>query len=280
MDSTFSNADFFDNAAKNAMINFIVFILISLASAPIEPGLNQNELIVWNVGQGLWVTYIDNSTCHHFDIGGEKSNARHIKKSLQAHCLNKKNLAYFSHWDWDHIGLSMMAKSWLPNLCIQIWPQGHSAYNKKTYLSSLGECKAKALTTEIVELKFQIETKYKPNQMSRVFVINDEILLPGDSSSDMEKKWREQISERNQIRILVLGHHGSQSSTSSHTLSKLPYVKAGVSSSNPKRYGHPHRQVLQRLYKFRIPIIKTVSWNSLHFILKSTRLRARFTTKH
>jgi len=248
---------------------------------PIDPGLSQSEFIVWNVGQGLWVTYIDSSTCHHFDIGGEKNKTKFLKKSLREHCLNKINFAYFSHWDWDHIGLAQIAKSWLPNLCIKVWPQGSSNFRKKNTLSTLGECHSGPLIPEIVELTFETQARYKPNQLSRIFLINNEILLPGDSPVDMEKKWREQISDRNQIRILVLGHHGSKTSTSPLTLNKLLHLKAGIASSNPRRYGHPHQLVLKRLRKSHVPVIKTVSWNSLHFLsAKRTRPRASLTTKH
>ena len=55
--------------------------------------------IVWNVGQGQWVSYIDIDKCYHFDAGGEFFD----KRKFQKHCKNKYNAFSFSHWDWDHI---------------------------------------------------------------------------------------------------------------------------------------------------------------------------------
>ncbi len=262
------------------MSKFLLFICVFLKTYSIEPGLNHNELVIWNVGQGLWVTYISLGVCHHFDMGGDKTKAKLFMKNLKVHCQDKVNFAYFSHWDWDHINLSRMAKTNLPNLCIQANPQGLSSERKKFFLSGINQCPANSLSPEIAELKVNMNPRNRPNQMSRTYILNNEILLPGDSPMDMEKKWREQISTRNKIRILVLGHHGSRTSTSPMTLKILPHLTASIASSNPQRYGHPHTLTLQRLKKAHVPAIKTVSWNSLHFLLTGPRLRPGLTTKH
>jgi metal-dependent hydrolase (beta-lactamase superfamily II) len=57
------------------------------------------QLIVWNVGQGQWVTIIYPTQCLHFDVGGETAPFRKVIKS----CKEKSNKIFLSHGDWDHL---------------------------------------------------------------------------------------------------------------------------------------------------------------------------------
>ncbi len=114
------------------MVNFLLFAFVFVKAIPVDSGLYHSELIVWNVGQGLWVTYISGGICHHFDIGGEKNKMYLFIDSLKNHCASNLNYAYFSHWDWDHINLAPAARKSLPNLCIKIMPQGRPNSKKDT----------------------------------------------------------------------------------------------------------------------------------------------------
>lgn len=253
------------------MINFFALFLTLLPSFQLNSGLTYSELVAWDVGQGLWVTYVTPDTCHHFDMGGERAKAYKLEKSIKIHCSQRQNQAYFSHWDWDHINLALLAKIWLPNLCIKVWPQGIGILRKQNFLFQIKECRQGQIPPEINELKFPINTNLKPNQLSRIFVLNNEVLLAADSPANMEAKWRDKLSNTNKIRILILGHHGSKTSTTPQTLNKLPNLKASVASSNPTYYGHPHAKVTRLLNKYHIPIIKTFSWASLHIFLNLPR---------
>jgi competence protein ComEC len=68
-------------------------------------------------------------------------------------------------------------------------------------------------------------------------------------------------------RILVLGHHGSRTSTSSLLLDHLPRLTAAVSSARFRKYGHPHARVRRDLAKRHIPLLRTEEWGNLHFEL-------------
>ncbi|MEK7393992.1 MAG: hypothetical protein AAB214_15635, partial [Fibrobacterota bacterium] len=48
-------------------------------------------------------------------------------------------------------------------------------------------------------------------------------------------------------QVLVVGHHGSKHSTSSAWLGLVHTREAILSYGATNRYGHPHRQVLERL---------------------------------
>jgi competence protein ComEC len=99
------------------------------------------------------------------------------------------------------------------------------------------------------------------NAQTHVILFSD-ILIPGDSPQAQENIWRHQpwIS---QTRILLLGHHGSQTSTSQELLRALPRLKLGISSARWARYHHPHSAVELRLRKANVPLIRTEDWGNI-----------------
>jgi competence protein ComEC len=82
----------------------------------------QRWLIVWNVGQGQFVTMTDESGCWHFDIGGEFAPW----KSVMSECRGRRNFVSLSHWDWDHVGMVAAAARFLPNMCLLFPPPGEN----------------------------------------------------------------------------------------------------------------------------------------------------------
>jgi competence protein ComEC len=96
-------------------------------------------------------------------------------------------------------------------------------------------------------------------------------LLPGDSTREAELIWRHQLAAhkiQNKIHVIVLGHHGSKTSTSDELLDSLgDSVLMGVTSARKKRYGHPHKTVTKRLQKNSISTFSTEAWGTIRFEL-------------
>lgn len=204
----------------------------------------KEKLIVWSVGQGQMITYVTPSHCHHFDMGGENFP----KKKIFKICRSKKNQVRYSHWDLDHINFSSYSQRIFPSLC-----RAH----KKTYLpkskrklnliQKIPVCK-KITSKFITEVKLPDKANPKTsNEKSRIFIIKKQILIPGDSTQKMEKFWVPLIKDS--IQLLILGHHGSKSSTSHLLLDFLPHINIAIASSRKKKYSHPHEDVKNRLKK-------------------------------
>jgi competence protein ComEC len=215
-----------------------------------EDPSSRTEFIVWNVGQGSWATFRHPETCHHFDAGGE----RNPSKKVRTHCRWVANSLSFSHWDLDHIRLAPDAAKSLPGACIAHWPAGPHAKSKQKYMKGW--------------LKPQGST---PNAASRVFVLSRSILLPGDSTDSEERAWALNGDQLNEVRLLVLGHHGSRTSTSGRLLKALPRLRQAVASARSKKYGHPHKEVADRLKSFGIALLRTEDWGDLRFEIKCYR---------
>lgn len=221
----------------------------------------KNFLVVWNVGQGQWATQVQAKHCLHFDMGGEKnplSKVRHL-------CASKKNFIYLSHWDWDHISFALKARKSLPDSCLLLPPLGTSSFRKMKILKAYPLCAPEEATRDgVQELTSNLDSTKKSNDLSHVLLIRNQWLIPGDSGSGQEKIWSE-VSEIRQTKFLLLGHHGSRTSTSEILLQALPVLKMAIASARFEKYGHPHQEVALRLRRHQVPLLKTEDWGNLWF---------------
>ncbi len=232
-----------------------MFPLLLFAAVPINLD-REKEFIVWNVGQGLWSTLVEPSKCLHFDMGGEYMPL----KPVQELCYEKQNIIFLSHEDWDHIGFVKKVARTLPKTCL-VPPHTTKKSFTKSLVKSLLPCPEIPLVQKI-DLNF-----YKTTNDSSRIIETENILLPGDSTACMEKKWCYLLKGIDRVRVLVLGHHGSQTSTSQHLLDKLSHLKLSIASAREQRYGHPHAIVRKRLKKNGIPLLRTEDWGHIRIQL-------------
>ena len=255
------------------LISLLVLVLTLSLSTPVAPGLRP-YLIVWNVGQGQWSTLTTDSRCLHYDMGGER-----FPFAVAKLCRQKQNWVYFSHWDQDHISFALSAKRSLPNLCVAAWPGGAGTPRKKEWLSRLPSCDPpisspilQAVSPDVREVPFnetEAQEKNKSrktsNLASRIFSVANQVLISGDSPSRAEKVWVPHLTDEQtrSLTILVLGHHGSRTSTSEALLDHLPHLRLAIASARRHRYGHPHAETIERLRLHGIPILSTDNWGSV-----------------
>jgi competence protein ComEC len=116
------------------------------------------------------------------------------------------------------------------------------------------------------------------NDWSRVFTVtyhdqsqpnrSTRVVVPGDSPIKEERQWLHGLGAfapgvRAAADFLILGHHGSRTSTGLDLLKSLPRLRGAIASARRARYGHPHREVELRLRKFRVPLLKIEDWNNI-----------------
>jgi len=130
----------------------------------------------------------------------------------------------------------------------------------------------KRATSYVTEVDFKILPTQDRNLLSRVYLIRGfkrSILIPGDSPAPAEKIWLPQllpILNGQPIEVLILGHHGSYTSTSEDLLQKLS-PKVGIASARKRRYGHPHKIIEKRLRDYEASILSTEFWGTFIFQL-------------
>ena len=245
-------------------LSLVVFMLIFFKLQTLQAPGNINLWVVWDIGQGQWVTHILPATCIHYDIGGEPGTFSRVRASLIKFCGTKENRISLSHWDFDHyLNLPAVART-LPKVCWETLPR-YEIYKKsaqKIIALKLPFCQTPVDLVQVT--KWQPLTAHSTNDSSIVH-LEQKVLLPGDSTIREEKVWSHDLKSIEQVKVLVLGHHGSGSSTGDVLLHHLPNLKFAVSSARYARYRHPNIFTRQRLQRSKIPLLRTEDWGSIWF---------------
>lgn len=229
-------------------LGFCAIILVPKTAAPDWAKM----FVVWNVGQGQWLTYIDADKCLHFDMGGERADLRLIRKF----CGDRLNQLWLSHGDWDH--LNLIRKSSLPGLClVSRRPRLHSRA-KRRMVDPIENCERFEPPVSVWAPPASEKTS---NGQSLVTVANG-ILISGDSSQAQEKKWAWH-KDLTPVKTLVAGHHGSRTSSGEFLLKQLPNLGQAIASCRKARYGHPHFETEERFRRRNVPLITTEDWGNL-----------------
>jgi competence protein ComEC len=101
----------------------------------------------------------------------------------------------------------------------------------------------------------------KPNTMSCVIRVQDSggrsTLLTGDIEAAQERDLVERFGPRLRSNVLLVPHHGSQTSSTAEFLSAVAPEHAVVQAGYRGRFGHPHPAVLARYAAKGIAVVRT-----------------------
>jgi competence protein ComEC len=101
----------------------------------------------------------------------------------------------------------------------------------------------------------------KPNAMSCVVRVSDaaghSALLTGDIEADQEAELVERLGPALHSDILLIPHHGSQTSSTAAFLAAVQPRLAVAQVGYRSRFGHPHPAVLARYAAAGIPVVRT-----------------------
>jgi len=81
-------------------------------------------------------------------------------------------------------------------------------------------------------------------------------LFTGDISKKIESKFVEQHTDID-VDVLQIAHHGSNTSSGEKYLVAASPDLGIIQVGNKNRYGHPHKDVLARIARLRIPVLRT-----------------------
>ncbi|RME16872.1 MAG: hydrolase, partial [Bdellovibrio sp.] len=229
-----------------------LFLILILWSQTTQQHVPFPLFAIWNVGQGLWTSLITNESCLHIDVGGEKINWHQILLS----CKSKQNEVFLTHNDWDHMSFLKPLSQKILKTCYHYKPlPPYTSSRKRKIIRHIKKCKTQQNKLIFSIYPFKTNFLSSSNAQSAVYIAYNQILIPGDSPQQQEKIWAPRIPRG--IKILLLGHHGSASSTSKKLLQHLPQLNVAISSARKRKYGHPHFLVIQRLKANHIPLLKT-----------------------
>lgn len=103
------------------------------------------------------------------------------------------------------------------------------------------------------------------------------MLLTGDVESKGEEALYEELKRRQimDISVLKAAHHGSRNSTSEELLALLAPELTVISSGRDNRYGHPHKELLERLEASGTYIVQTARSGAVTVTGRGGKIRIR-----
>lgn len=243
--------------------------LLFIGSERPPPG--RAEIHVLDVGQGLSVLVRTQSHDLLYDAGPRYGRfdigERVVVPSLRRLGTRQLDLLLLSHADSDHAG---GAQAVLRSLPVRRMLSGEA---QALDLPAVEDCRP-GERWRWDEVRFETWRWLRAgdgNQASCVLAVEaagERILLTGDLDSAAEQAL---LGSRFNPRSdwLLLGHHGSRTSTSAAFLSAVAPSAALVSRSAHNPFGHPHSEVLHRLDEAGIPLYDTARDGALRIALGS-----------
>ena len=190
------------------------------------------RVIFFNVGQGdsiLIHSPLENRTVL-IDTGPPSSYLQ-LRNSLYAQSVYELDLLILSHNDADHSGnLEALKKDFRVK---EVWD---NTMNKSSF-DSLSMLQLNEISDEFNDNDRSLILAFAMNEIS--------FLFSGDASARVEEKAAEQLNET--IDVCKIAHHGSKTSTSTKFLDQVGCRLAIISAGVSNRYGHPHKEVIERL---------------------------------
>lgn len=233
-----------------------------------------------DVGQGdaiLVTAKSGNMIVDSGDLSDESQKS--LENYLKAANITSFKYAVFTHTDSDHIGSAdyIVNNYDVENVIMPNYDSDTDVFdrlltaleNKNVNTILIGEdrehCEQSGYTFYLGSMLMTVlaPTKdYKDaNEMSVVLKCSygeTSVMLTGDaeekSEEDMLKKWGRAMLD---CDVLKIGHHGSDSSTTEEFLNAVSPSIAVISCGEGNKYGHPHREIMDRLEAAGVTILRT-----------------------
>lgn len=255
---------------------FLTIIIITLLS-----GCDKNSLLkihIIDVGQGDSILIQTPNDTNILVDGGDEDSSLIIKKFLNQKKVNKIDFIIATHPDTDHIGSldSIINKFnvsdiYMPNLQV----------DSTSYYNLIEACENNNISPKFlskgntIELDNNIKitilspsyTHLDNNSNSIVFKLeykDKSFLFTGDCTEENEMEIIREY-DLEDIDFLKVSHHGSKNSSTSEFLKEVSPDVAAISCGYRNKYGHPHKETINRLSIENISIYRTDEQSHLSF---------------
>ena len=243
------------------------------------------KVVFFDIGQGSSV-FIETPQHTQILVDGGPSNKIVEKLGREMPFFSRSvDLIISTHPDFDHLaGLVEVLKSYRVEGVGWTGVKGRTAEFEEFMIETDQEGAEKIILKkgEIIRvgrnLKIEVLAPLKDfagrevkdyNSSSLVLKVSygqTDFLLTGDSPVSIEKELVEKMKDKLDVEILQVGHHGSKSSTSQVWLEATSPEIAVIQVGKDNRYGHPNQEVLERLEKYGIKILRTDQDGDIKFL--------------
>ena len=242
-------------------------LLLSVGLSWIEPKLENYRVTVLDVGQGQSILIQSGGSYYLVDCGGDTGEiaADAAAQALLSQGVTRLDGLILTHYDDDHAGgvealLSRIDTDtlYLPDIALENGIRMNLEHAYKEQIQWITNKTQIDGDTWQISL-FPGEKSEDDNESSMCILFqreNCDILITGDRSAAGERQLLKE-TELPELEFLVVGHHGSGSSTSFDLLAATKPKIAAISVGADNPYGHPDTGVLKRLYLFNCGVYRT-----------------------
>lgn len=219
---------------------------------------------------------------------GENDYGEAVTQKLRSYGVNHLSFAVGTHPHSDHIGGLDVVLSEIDTDVIYMPDFGA---NTKSYDDLLDVIEAGNISAEIPEIGDVIynedgvrvkvlyngdgaEDANNASIVLRVTYGEDALLLTGDAETPVENQLL-QAGEDITANLYKFGHHGSSTSNSAAFLEAVAPEFGVVSCGKDNDYGHPHREIRQRVKKYGIALYRTDEMGDILFASEGTGWETR-----
>lgn len=248
----------------------------------IDVGQGDSILILTPEGHSILIDAGDTSTA------SKQAIKDCLEKNLPKNSDNEQILDYaiFTHPDADHIGGAQVIMEAFPAKKVILPKKEHTTASYRKMIEQINEndselIYAKAGTSYTLDsIAFKIIAPYSAeySDMNNYSVVihltygTTSFLFVGDAETASEKEMLEHYREDLKSDILKVGHHGSDTSSSSEFLAAVQPKYGIVSCGKDNKYGHPTPEILKRYEDAGIPLLRTDLLGTIHLQSDGTNI--------
>lgn len=241
-----------------------------------------------DVGQGssVFVVGADGKTMLYDAGGEEESSGRIIVDYIKSIGYESIDVAIFTHPHSDHINGAATVLKELEVGAIYYPKVTHTTRTFEKFVEAVSNAGLKFKTAKAgVEIPFgetkallvaPISEEYENlNDYSATLKLTwkgQSVLLTGD----VEKESENEMISSNQdldIDLLLVPHHGSNSSSTDEFLDRTTPTYAVISSGKDNSYGHPHKEVMERFHVRNIRTYNTAELGTIIATLDGEKIQ-------
>jgi len=245
----------------------VVTLVLAVSLSWLEPQLDNYRITVIDVGQGQCALLQTEGRAYMVDCGGshDETAADKAVAVLHSQGIFRLDGLILTHYDRDHVGAAPYLLSRVPvdTLYLPIGP-GQSQWQPAITEAATGQIRyveqdvflqwGRARLT--VFASYDRETSNESSLCVLFQKENYDILITGDQNSTGEMSLLA-ACDIPMLDALVIGHHGSDTSTGEFLLEHTKPALALISVGEGNAYGHPARAVLERLERYGCIVRRT-----------------------
>lgn len=242
-------------------------LCVAVGFSWLEPRLDDYRMTVLDVGQGQCILLQADGKHYVVDCGGDNSldAADLAVHTLLSQGVTRLDGLILTHYDLDHAGGADELLSRIPTERVYLPDLDDAGFERDLLMAKWSEKIEWILPEENRVLENGKITLHcgkagGADSESGLCILfqpeNCDILITGDRSAAGERALLQQ-TDLPDLEVLVIGHHGSRSSTCLELLYETKPEVAVISVGRDNHYGHPSQQVLSRLELLGCQILRT-----------------------